>query len=84
MIRHFRVLNDFAVSSGEDIPIHLRDTIKEHLKRLKSNFRVCFPDLDPRMEWVRNAFAPCDATCNLSSNEKHSLIDLGWNDIMNN
>jgi hypothetical protein len=42
-------LNDIVLASGENIPIQVLDAMKEHLKRLKTNFRAHFPDIDPHM-----------------------------------
>ena len=63
---------------GEEIPIHLLDTMKERLKGLKKNFRTYFSDLDPHNRGegrgVRNSLVPCDTE--LSSSEKRALPDV--------
>lgn len=67
-------LNDTVLASGENISIQVLDAMKEHLKRLKTNFRAHFPDIDPHMQCVQNPFTPCDT--NLLSSKKDSLIGL--------
>ncbi|PVD26704.1 hypothetical protein C0Q70_14382 [Pomacea canaliculata] len=76
----FPTLNDFLVTSPQEIDEQIVANFKSHLHGLREQFRIYFPEPETKSEWIRNPFANMSAaeavSTKLSSRDVDSLVEL--------